>query len=113
MEVPYFDYYLKGIGKPFPKVTVQNTDDPLLARFSIAAPHPITKVEVYWAKATPDELKQDDVVKREWLALPATATSGNNYEVKLPAETADWFAIASDDRPVTVSGNMIHIATPK
>ena len=28
MEVPYFEYHLKGIGKPFPKVSVQKTATP-------------------------------------------------------------------------------------
>ena len=103
MEVPYFDYYLKDIGKPFPKVAVQSAPDPLLARFSIAAPHPLTKVEIYWAKTCPDARK------REWLALPATRAGDNLYEAKLPGEAADWFALVSDDRPVTVSGNLIHV----
>lgn len=26
---------------------------------------------------------------------------------ELPADAADWFAVASDDRPVTVSGDLI------
>ena len=104
MEVPYFDYYLKGIGQPLPKVSVQKTGDPYLARFSIAAPRPLTKVEVYWATSNPD------VMKRLWLALPAAKTAENVYEAKLPAEAADWFALASDDRPVTVSSDLIATA---
>ncbi len=109
MEVPYFDYYLKGIGKPFPKVRIENDADSHLARFSIVAPHTLTKVEVYWAKATPAVLKSDDVLKREWIALPATKTADNFYEAKLPAEAAEWFAVASDDRPVSVSSDLISI----
>lgn len=109
MEVPYFDYYLKGVGQPFPKVTVEKTKDLMVARFSITAPHPITKAEVYWAKAVPTDLKVDDVKKREWIALPAVKTDGNTYEAKLPQEAAEWFALVSDDRPVTVSSDMIKI----
>jgi dienelactone hydrolase len=109
MEVPYFDHYLKGIGQPFPKVTVEKTKNPTVARFSITAPHPITKAEVYWAKAAPTDLKADDVKKREWIALPAVKTNRNTYEAKLPQEAAEWFALVSDDRPVTVSGDMIVI----
>lgn len=109
MEVPYFDYYLKGIGQPFPKVTVEKTTDPLDARFSITAPHHITKAEVYWAKVAPADLKADDVKKREWMALPAVKSVGNSYEVKLPQEAAEWFALISDDRPVTVSSDMMKI----
>ena len=103
MEVPFFDYYLKNIGQPLPRVIVEKTGDPHLARFSITAPRPLTKVNIYWARTDPD------VKTRQWLALPAAKTGGNLYEVKLPAETADWFALVSDDRPVTVSGNMIHV----
>jgi len=109
MEVPYFDYYLKGLGKPFPKVSVQKTGDPHLAHFSITAPHPLTKVEVYWAKATPADPTGDDLIKREWIALPASKTTDHGYEAKLPAEAADWFAVASDARPVTVSSDLISI----
>ena len=105
MEVPFFDYFLKDVGQPLPKVRVQKAADPLVARFSVIAPRPLTKVEVYWAKANPD------VMKREWLALPATK-AGELYEAKLPAEAADWFAVASDDRPVTVSGDLTHVGTP-
>ncbi len=106
MEVPYFDYYLKGIGKPFPTVAVEKTGDPLLAKFSVTAPCPLTKVEVYWAKTNPD------AKVREWLALPAAKTGDNLYEAKLPAEAADWFALVSDDRPVTVSGRLTVVTTP-
>ncbi len=104
MEVPYFDYYLKAIGEPFPKVTVEQTDNSHHARFSVTAPHPLTKVEVYWAKEDPNEKT------RRWIALPATAVTGNIYEAELPAEAADWFALASDDRPVTVSSGLIQVS---
>lgn len=91
MEVPFFDYHLKAIGEPFPRVVMQATDDASTARFQVNAPRPLTKVEVYWAKANPD------VTKREWLPLPATKVADNVYEAKLPAEAADWFALASDE----------------
>jgi dienelactone hydrolase len=109
MEVPYFDFYLKGIGQPFPKVSVQQTADPHGARFGINAPRPITKVEVYWAKAAPAVLTQDDVKKREWLALPTRKTAETSYEATLPAEAAEWFALVTDDRPVTVSSDLVRL----
>jgi dienelactone hydrolase len=109
MEIPYFDYYLIGVGLPFPKVSVEKTSDPLLARFSVTAPCPIIKAEIYWAKTAPADLKADDVKNRAWIALPAVKTDGNAYEAKLPAEAAEWFALVSDDRPVTVSSDMIQI----
>ena len=109
MEVPYFDHYLKGIGQPFPKVSVQKTSNPHLARFSIVAPYPLTKVEAYWAKATPADPSADDLSKREWIALAPTKTGDNSYEAKLPVEAAAWFAVASDNRPVSVSSDLINI----
>jgi dienelactone hydrolase len=104
MEVPFFDYYLKGIGEPLPKVTVEKSDDPLVARFKVVSTHPLTKVDVYWAKANPD------VMKRAWLPLTPNKIGENEYEAKLPVDAADWFAVASDDRPVTVSGDLTAVA---
>ena len=89
MEVPYFDYYLKGIGKPFPKVSMQKTNDAHLARFSVTTPHPLTKTEVYWAKAYPagaendPELLRKAELEREWIAAPARRPR-QSYEAKLP-----------------------------
>jgi dienelactone hydrolase len=106
MEVTFFDYYLKGLGQPLPRVIVEKTADPLTARFKIAAPQPLTKVEVWWSAANPDW------TKHQWLALPAMRATGDSYEAKLPAEAtagADWFVVASDDRPVTVSSDLISI----
>ena len=106
MEVPFFDFYLNGRGDLLPKIRVEPSKDPLLARFNVTAPRPLTKVEIYWAKSNPD------VMKREWLALPANKLEDNSYEAQLPSEAADWFAVASDDRPVTVSSDLMHIPTP-
>ena len=111
MEVPYFEYYLKGIGEPFPKVAVEKTGDTHLARFSVASRHPLVKVEIYWAKATPSVLTADDVKNRQWMALPASKVADNHYEVKLPEDAADWFAVVADDRPVSVSSDMIQVSS--
>lgn len=109
MEVPYFDYHLKNQGEPFPKVRVQKSADLRLARFSIDAPRPITKVEVYWARPTPADLTVEDIKSCEWIALPTNKVTSDTYEALLPAEAADWFAVVSDDRPVSVSGDLINI----
>ena len=108
MEVPYFEYHLKGLGQPFPKVTVVPGKDPQLAQFSVNAPHPLSKLEVYWAKVGPKVLKSDEIKNRFWQALPAKK-SGEVYQAQLPPEAGDWFALVSDERPVTVSSNMIHL----
>lgn len=103
MEVPFFDYYLNGRGQPLPRVTVTPGKEPRLARFRVTAPCPLTKVEIFWARANPD------VMKREWLALPATPAGEQTYEAQLPAEAADWFAVVSDNRPVTVSSDLVPV----
>ncbi len=111
MEVPYFDFHLKGVGHAFPKVSLEKTDDAYVARFGVNASRPLTKVEVYWSKAAPAVPTQDDIKKREWFALPARKTAETSFEAELPVDTADWFALVSDDTPVTVSSDMVHIAT--
>jgi dienelactone hydrolase len=109
MEVPYFDYYLNGKGQPLPVVTVEKSGDPLTVRFQIAAPRPIVKAEVYWCAPSTDWMK------RLWLAGPADKAAEGHYEARLPAEAAagaDWFVVASDDRPVTVSSDFMHLGQP-
>ncbi len=101
--MPYFDYYLNGKGQPLPHVTVEKTADPLVARVSVSAPCPLTNVDVWWAKA------DSNVMKRVWQALPMAKT-GTSYEAKLPADAADWFAVASDSRPVTVSSDLMCVS---
>ena len=106
MEVPYFDFYLKGIGKPLPVVTLLKSDNPLLARFKISAPVPITKADVFWSAENPDWMK------RQWIATPAAKTDDGTYEATLPPEAAQgahWFVVASDERPVTVSSDLVTI----
>jgi hypothetical protein len=49
------------------------------------------------------------VLEREWISLPAAKTRDQTYEAKLPAEAVVWFALVSDRRPVTVSGDLIQI----
>jgi hypothetical protein len=54
-------------------------------------------------------------MKRNWQPLPAEKLSDDRFEVSFPAEAAegvDWFVVASDDRPVTVSSEFMHIGKP-
>jgi hypothetical protein len=48
-------------------------------------------------------------LEREWTAVPATKTSENTFEAALPAEASVWFALVSDDRPVSVSSDLVEI----
>jgi dienelactone hydrolase len=106
MEVPYFDFYLNSRGQPLPHVTVEKAADPLVARVSVHAPCLLTNVDVWWAAA------DSNVMKRAWQPLPMAKVGVTSYETRLPAEAADWFAVASDDRPVTVSSDLIQIDQP-
>jgi dienelactone hydrolase len=105
-EVEYFGFHLKGEGKPFPVVEVRKAADPLLARVRITEPVAIKDVELWWSGAA------EPWMKRKWSAVAARRVSAGEYEARLPAEAeqgADWFVLASDDRPVTVSSPMMHV----
>jgi dienelactone hydrolase len=103
MEVPYFDFFLNGKGQPLPRVRVEKTAESLKARFAVTSPRRITHAEVWWATA------DSQVMKRVWSSLPAVSADGVHYEVTLPAAATDWFAVVSDDRPVTVSSDFTHM----
>lgn len=103
MEVPYFDYYLNGQGAPLPRVRVEAAGDARVARFAVSAPRPVTSADIWWAAA------DSNVMKRVWASVPAVRKDGANYEARLPAEATDWFAVVSDDRPVTVSSDWVHV----
>ncbi len=102
MEVDYFDFYLKGKGSPLPTVTVTQAapDAKATVRFRVTSATPLQKVAVYTAPA-------DGPWKQKvWTELPAKALGGEGYEAVLPAEIAQggfWFAMATDQRPVSVS----------
>lgn len=114
MEVPYFEYHLKSIGKPLPKVALAKSHDTHLARFTVEAPHPILKAEIYWAAPFAAETLKEPgllakaVVERKWSAVPATK-HGDTYEAPIPAEAAQWFVLVSDDRPMSVSSDIVKI----
>lgn len=110
MEVPYFDYHLKGIGSPFPQVTVLPSPDATpSARFQVTSAHPLTQVEIYWARSIPQTPAADDIKQRQWIAAPATLLANGTYQAMLPPEAGTWFALVSDDRPVTASSALIHV----
>jgi dienelactone hydrolase len=110
MEIPYFDYYLKGEGQPFPKVSVEASADSKKACFKVESPSSIQKAEIYWAGAISDDLKADDVKKRVWTPLSVVDHGNGVFEAKLPVEATEWFALVSDDRPVTVSSDMTRVS---
>ncbi|NDP21065.1 MAG: hypothetical protein GZ091_08295 [Paludibacter sp.] len=102
MEVPYMDFYLKGVGKPFPKVIVNKTEDAQIANFTIETSVAISKVEVYWSINCPEP------TKCLWNAIIPVEIGVNKYQVKLPDDAAEWFVVASDERPVSVSSDLMY-----
>jgi hypothetical protein len=109
MERPYFDYYLKGLGQPLPHVDIERIialDDPLTVHFTAYGPLPIETISLYYS------LSDAPWTKRRWVAVAVQASSDGRCQATLPAEAAagaDWFASASDSRPVTVSSDLQHI----
>ncbi len=109
MEQEYFDFYLKGEGKRFPVITVISPrDSSTTVRFKVTEPFPIEKAEVWYSATT------EPWTKRKWIAVPAQKLGAGVYESKLPPEAqgADWFATASDARPVSVSSDLMHLGAP-
>ena len=102
MEVPYMDYYLMGIGKPFPKIKVEKTNLPQLASFRITAPLPISKIEIYWS------VDCSDSQKIKWEMIQVANRKKDLYQIQLPVNAVQWFVVASDKRPVSVSSTIIH-----
>ena len=96
-------------------MTLAKSDDARLARFAVDAPHPIVKAELYWAAPFAAETLKDPsllakaVVDRKWNAVPATQ-HGDTYEAPIPAEAAQWYILVSDDRPMSVSSDMITVS---
>ncbi len=103
MEIPYFDYHLKGLGSPFPGVELETSPDQRTARFRVQGTEAVQSACIYWAKEDPS------VMNRQWSSVTATQTPGGIYEASVPEDATDWFALVSDDRPVSVSSRMVHV----
>ncbi len=108
MEEPYFAFHLKGEGQPFPRITAEEattrSDGRARVRFRVQAPAPVASVQVFYS------LPEAPWPRRKWTPLRAEALGGDHYEATIPAEAAgrnaDWFALVSDARLVSVSSRM-------
>lgn len=111
MEEPYFDYHLKGIGLPLPKISIigitrqkKKAHGSYNVKFLVDTKTTVVNATVFYSAA--------DVAwtKRKWNAVKALKLSGNVYSAEIPADFKDkntWcFASISDDRPVTVSSDL-------
>lgn len=110
MEQDYFDYYLKGIGFPLPRITAAaQIADPdhhqIRVRFQVKSPTKITAAVVYYS------LTDVEWPKRIWIPVQAMAMKDGSYTAELPAQTnsqwVDWYATVSDIRPVSASSYII------
>jgi len=110
MEIDYFGWQLKGEGKPFPTVTILGSpkqaglNGTMVVRFAVEGGLEIQPPHVYYSIANAEW------PMRKWEAVPATSLGRNTYEAGLPfpAGEADWFALVSDTRSVSVSSPMEH-----
>lgn len=115
MEVDYFAYQLKGEGRPFPTIILEKLESPgpegVLVRFSVQSVTLLSNVSVYYST------KDQPWPRRTWIRSRAMPRGGGRYEAMIPAAAAtkgvDWFALASDTRPVTVSSGIARVGTPE
>lgn len=108
MAEAWFAAHLQGRGEPFPEVVLAPAgEDENVITFSIRSSRPVTAASV-WHSLPP---VAGGWPKREWKETAAIALGGGRHEATLPAEAlrpgAAWFALVSDDRPVSVSSPMV------
>ncbi len=109
MEKVYFDYYLKGIGQPLPKIqkikTEKQTSGDWLVRFRVASATPLTSGQVSYSQT------EGDWPKRKWKTIQATDSGNGWYEARIPSpglsQSFECFATISDTRPVSVSSYLV------
>ena len=114
MEVNYFAYQLKGAGQPFPTITIEGHAHPspqgISVHFKVQSMMPVPSVNVYYS--TSDK----SWTERTWIMVRAISHGGGRYEAVLPpaavAQGVDWFALASDTRPVSVSSSIARVKIP-
>lgn len=110
MEEYYFDYHLKGKGDDFPRIkTVQfekTGDNTVQVRFRVEGNTSIANAEVSYSPVG------ESWTKRRWETVPAKRIKQGWYvadvNVKgLKNTPVEFFATASDNRPVSVSSTMV------
>jgi dienelactone hydrolase len=100
MEVPYMEYYLKQKGTPFPVVNALMRKESNLVDIQIKSALSLTNVVVYWSDACAD------VKKCVWTSLQPKMIDQLKYQFELPSQAKQWFVVASDERPVSVSSRL-------
>lgn len=110
MEEMYFDYYLKGKGLPIPKINkIQSnvSEKQVEVKFKIESETAIKETRVFYS------FTDKRWTEREWKEVKAEPTKKGWFIARLPAQMTsqpiDCFAAVSDERPVTVSSDIITI----
>ncbi len=109
MEQIYFDYFLKGTGKPMPKIQEIKTEKTTLGnvriRFKVNSPLPVSGAQVNYS------LVGVEWTKRKWEIVQASASGEGWYEAEIPSKdlknSFECFATVSDARPVSVSSYLV------
>jgi dienelactone hydrolase len=112
MEETYFDFYLQGRGAAFPVVVVEKPlrrdRQTVTVRFRVSGPG--LRAAAYYS------LSSKPWTAREWIKVPVTSLGNGIYEAGIPASAAsqgaNWLALASDSRPVTVSSTIESVPKP-
>ena len=102
MQHVYFEYLLMGEGKPFPRVVDDHAqarpDNSIQVDFRVRGAVGTTSATVYYSPSGTAWRT------RKWSSITAEPRR-NFYEARIPADS-DWFALATDARPVTVSSGV-------
>ncbi|MEI6679046.1 MAG: glycosyl hydrolase family 28-related protein [Mariniphaga sp.] len=109
MEQIYFDYYLKGEGKPLPKIqeitAEKSANGNTKVRFKVNSLLPVAAGQVCYS------LVGVEWTKRKWETVQATAAEQGWYEADIPSKDLknafECFATVSDARPVSVSSYLV------
>lgn len=112
MEKSFFAFNLKGLGSPFPSVTIRKEivfeEDVVRPRFEINGD--ASSVQAYYS------LKNSPSTERVWRKAIISKIEKQVYEAIIPIgaaqEGADWFALASSRHPATVSSLIETVPPP-
>ena len=111
METDYFAFHLQNRGRPFPAVTVEKSvrRDGQTVRVQFRVPG-LVQTAAYYA------LNDKSWRERQWIKAPVVSSGNGIYEATIPAaaaaQGASWLALASDNRPVTVSSTIEIVPNP-
>jgi dienelactone hydrolase len=99
MEVPWFDWHLRGRGEAFPTIkpaSVTRQQEGVRVRFEPTPFASIAETAVYYAPG------EQHWLMKQWRRVPGDGRSAV-IPVEEPQLPLHWYAVATDRRPVTVA----------